>query len=365
MKRNASVELMRIIACLIVLACHCNFLLILSNPEAIYHTYVTGLLCDGVTVFWMITGFFIFNNNNYKKLWIHTLKKILIPLFPLYIVDLFFADFLLGKCSILESMSHGINNSVSYILSIFQLETPSPTTSHTWYVFAYLLIVLIIPIIKPFAIYLKENQKSQKIFLIISGVLWIANDVFINKLLGFGFHGASVIIPATLLVLWGYVFYANKELFSRKIFSIICPITFLLINMLRTVLLTTIEKNQLDDSRHLYVWYSTFGVINAILIITFCFSINKNNKESSLNKFICYIASFTYGIYLIHPLVQESALCLGFFDLLNTSLSTAMPDWAYLIVALLISTFASFIACFIICLLIRLIKKLFVFRKKK
>ena len=64
MKRNPSVELMRIIACLIVLACHCNLLLNVSEPHAFYRNFITGILCDGVTIFWMITGFFIFNNKS-------------------------------------------------------------------------------------------------------------------------------------------------------------------------------------------------------------------------------------------------------------------------------------------------------------
>lgn len=363
MKRNPSVELMRIIACLIVLACHCNLLLNVSEPDAFYRNFITGILCDGVTIFWMITGFFIFNNKSYKKLWLHTLTRILLPLFLLYIVDIFLADFLLGKASLTESMSNGVGRIPDYLISIIHLDTPSPSTSHTWYVFAYILVILVFPIIKAFASYLQENKKRQIVFLTITTCVWIANDALFNKLLDFSFHGAGVIIPSVLLVLWGYVIYLNKELLSRRIFILVCPIAFILVNMLRTFISISVSNNEMFDySGSLFTWYSFFGVINAILVVSFCFSL-ANNKVSFINKTICFIASTTYGIYLIHPLIQESALHLGLFDLLRSTLTKSLPEWAYLVLAVLISTLASFVVCFVISSIIVLIKKLFILRK--
>ena len=365
MKRNPSVELMRIIACLTVLMCHCNLLLNKADCNYSLEMYLTGILSDGVTVFFMITGFFIFNNTSYKKLWRHTFFRIVIPLLVLYITDLFFTEFLTGKCSVTDSLSHGVENITSYLISIVHLDTPSPAMSHTWYVFAYLIIILIFPIIKPFVMYLNDNKTAQKVFIIISATLWILNDILMNKLFGFAFHGAGVIIPSTLLVIWGYVIYQNRYLMTHKVYIIISPVIFLLINALRMLSMTIVEEKFPDENANLFVWYSFFGVINALLVISFCLSVIRNNKPNATNRFICYMASFTFGIYLIHPILQELAKNYGFFTYLHDTLTNVMPTWAYLIIALLISALLSFIACFVICLAIRLVKKLFVLRKKE
>ena len=364
MKRNPSVELMRIIACLIVLACHCNFLLVSNDVNPFFHKYITAMLCDGVAIFWMITGFFIFNNNSYKKLWLHFLTKVFVPMLLLYIVDLFFEDFLLSKCSLLESLSKGVHRIADYVFSIIQLKAPNSTLDHTWYVFAYLLVILIFPILKAFADYIKEDSIKEKVFMILSLVLWVANDALANNLIDFGFHGSNVIIPSSLLVIWGYIIYEHRDLFSKKIFRIISPVAFILVNLLRAFLSHLTETYDLGDYSNLNVWYSVFGLINAMLIVSFCLSTIKGDMISTGGKAICFIASFTYGIYLIHPLIQESALHLGFFDYLY-ALFGGMPSWAYFIIALLISALLSFIICFLICLILRPVKKLFGLLKKK
>ena len=363
MKRNPSVELMRIIACLIVLACHCNFLVIKSGYP-FFDRYITAILCDGVAVFFMITGFFIFNNKSYKKLWLHFLTRVFVPMLILYVVDLFFGDFILSKCSLTESLTNGLHHISDYALSIILLKAPSPTMDHTWYIFAYLLLTFLFPILKSFADCIKNDPTRQKIFIILTLVMWVANDALQNKLMGFGFRGAAVIIPSSLLVVWGYLIYEKRELFTKKIYIVISPIAFLLVNLLRAFLTYFTEENNLGDYSNLNVWYSVFGLINAILIISFCLSVVRGDKVNAGRKVVCFIASFTYGIYLIHPLVQESAYHLGFIDYLSEALS-GMPSWAYYVIALLISALLSFIVCFLICLILRPIKNLFGLLKKK
>lgn len=364
MKRNPSVELMRIIACLIVLACHCNFLLPSNDVNPFFHKYVSAMICDGVSIFWMITGFFIFNNKSYKKLWLHFLTKVFVPMLLLFIVDLLFEDFLLLKCSLTESLSNGLHQISDYVLSTIQLKAPSSTMDHTWYVFAYLLIITIFPLLKAFADYIKEDPVKQKVFMILSLVIWVANDALANNLLDFGFHGSHVIIPSSLLVIWGYLIYEHRELLSKKVIRIASLVAFLLVNLLRAFLSHLTETNIFVDYSNLNVWYSVFGLINAILIISFCLSTINSDTVSIGGKAICFIASFTYGIYLIHPLVQEGAFHLGFFDYLYELLG-GMPSWAYYIIALLLCALLSFIVCFLICLILRPFKKLFGLLKKK
>ena len=154
------------------------------------------------------------------------------------------------------------------------------------------------------------------------------------------------------------------QLFTKNIYIVISPIAFLSVNLLRAFLTYYTETNNLGDYSNLNVWYSVFGLINAILIISFCLSTVSGDKVTAGRKAICFVASFTYGIYLIHPLVQEGAYHLGLFDYLSEALG-ATPSWANYIIALLISALLSFIVCFLICLILRPVKKLFGLLKKK
>ena len=354
MKRNPSVELMRIFACLIVLACHCNLLMAGSDYDSFYRHFITGILSDGVAIFWMITGFFITKSSDYKKLWRRTLTKIIIPVILLYIVDLFLADFLLGKCTFTVSLSGGVDNILNYIISIIHFEPPNNTMGHTWYVFAYIIIILITPVLKSFALYISEDKRRQILFLTLSGAIFVLNDILMNQFAEFTFHGAGVIIPSAILIMWGYIIYLNKELLTRKIFIPLYPIIFVAVNLVRTYLMTLIDS----DTGNLFVWYTSFGIINAVTVIAFCLSVVKSSEPTRNHRFICFIAGTTYGIYLIHPLIQETAKSLGVFDFLYESMTSVMPEPAYYVIALLITTLGSFIICLIIILLLKLLGKL-------
>ena len=85
--RDARVELLRIFGILMILGYHnmqVDWVL-----EGSYHfsiDYVTGFFSDCVPMFFMILGFFLFQNNSYKKLLIRTIKKIIFPTLLLWIL---------------------------------------------------------------------------------------------------------------------------------------------------------------------------------------------------------------------------------------------------------------------------------------
>ena len=78
-QKDCSVELCRIIGCLIVVGIHCwmnNFGVCNKN---IGELFISCCLADGVAVFWLISGFFIYRNYNYKKILKRTMKTIIVP----------------------------------------------------------------------------------------------------------------------------------------------------------------------------------------------------------------------------------------------------------------------------------------------
>ena len=67
MKRNPSVELMRIFACLVVVGVHTCLSAVSGDSVDKGRLFISCLLADGVAVFWIIMGFFLFGRSDYKK----------------------------------------------------------------------------------------------------------------------------------------------------------------------------------------------------------------------------------------------------------------------------------------------------------
>ena len=84
MKRNPCIEYIRLIACLIVVACHVNFQLVSTADTAGLKTFYFCVFSDGVAIFWMITGCFLFQNSRLLPLIKRALTKVLLPTLLLF-----------------------------------------------------------------------------------------------------------------------------------------------------------------------------------------------------------------------------------------------------------------------------------------
>ena len=86
-KRDYSIDLIRVIACVLVVATHLS----LQVFNEYYHEVDWSRLIekcfftDGVPLFFMITGFFIINGRGYKKIVKSTFFKVIIPSF-IYVI---------------------------------------------------------------------------------------------------------------------------------------------------------------------------------------------------------------------------------------------------------------------------------------
>ena len=64
MKRNPSIELCRLLACLIVIGVHTSLSAAVNEHSwDTFRLFLNCLLADGVAIFFMITGAFLFNND--------------------------------------------------------------------------------------------------------------------------------------------------------------------------------------------------------------------------------------------------------------------------------------------------------------
>ena len=212
MKRNPCIEYIRLIACLIVVACHVNFQLISTADTEGLKTFYFCVFSDGVAIFWMITGCFLFQNNQLLPLIKRALVKVLLPTLLLF----------------------------ALCLAISGWRLPVKYFDHTWYVFVYLTVIILFPLLKPFADFLDRGKGRDLAFLCISLLLFLLNDLMENRLLFFGFTPLTGFLPAAAEILWGHILYRRAAVFtpaskrSSRLFPLAPVLLFFALNLART-----------------------------------------------------------------------------------------------------------------------------------
>ena len=104
--KDYGVELMRILGCLIVIACHC---VVAYKFDGEYHpdnTFIANLWADGVAIFWLVAGFFIFKSaDTGKKLKNFSVKRLL-PALGVGGLLFYLYDWATTDTTFLESLHH-------------------------------------------------------------------------------------------------------------------------------------------------------------------------------------------------------------------------------------------------------------------
>ena len=314
MKRNPAVELIRIWGSLLVLLCHTNFMLNLDMSHSSLKVFYNCVCSDPVAIFWLITGFYIFSNEDYVKLWKHTAKKILIPAALLYLFYFYLGDFVIYGSSFTDSILKDSASYKSFFYSIFTLYPPLHGVNHTWYIFSYILVILFYPMWKGIADYLDKDKKRENVFLVISFILLFLNDCLANRMLGFSFHGMGVLIPSGIFMLWGHIIYKRREAFKKRYILILAPVLFIALNLFRTLLIQTVYVPVASEYA-LNTWQTWIGLLIAILFVAFSFSAVDETKDSKGNRIICLIATFTFPYYLVHPVFVDIMEYRGIYAL--------------------------------------------------
>lgn len=111
-KRDASIDLIRIVACIIVIAVHLSLRVLNQVYNRIDWSRLLekSFLTDGVPLFLMITGFFLANGRSYKKIWKNTFIRILLPSIVYVVFSQVFYMFITNKESIMWCIQNALTN---------------------------------------------------------------------------------------------------------------------------------------------------------------------------------------------------------------------------------------------------------------
>ncbi len=311
-KRDISIDLIRIVACLSVIATHLCLQVLNQCYNRIDWSRLLekSFLTDGVPLFFIITGFFLVNGRSYKKIWKSTIKKILIPTLIFVLFTQVFYLFIVNKESFIYCIQNFNINAIGIINAILEADVSylNSTCAHLWYIFSYIKIVIWIPILWLVCKNTREANLARRIMMILSFLNLVLDDIqkFITLPIG-EIHLLNMIPTEILYVLLGYELFAHKEkIKNNKKIAIISLIGFFAINFLRyKIEMQYMVLNYLTDivgRINFMEWRNTsINIFSAIFL--FCFLYSFEIKNEKLSKIILWISNKTFGIYLIHYVI--------------------------------------------------------------
>ena len=357
-KKDISIELLRVIACFFVICIHLGVGATINGSVSKGAAFLVCLRADAVAIFWMITGAFLFKRDAYDKLLKNTFLKVAVPMLLLILFIFLFEGFIFNGESLLESFSHTpkeIFDAVSCIL--LRWGTPVAYSGHLWYLFAYILIMVIFPIMKAFVDRLEERKK-EKVFIGASLIFLLVNDLSQNTFANFSHSVTGALLPAFIFVVLGHILYKNRDNIPKWLKWYHFLIIFFATTVLRTLTFGLGYKYMgvgLDNV--IIYWYSAFGVISAGSLFYFANGITKSLKSRAIENTILLLGSFTFMIYLVHGIVIGIFNKYGVLDTMKEHF-VASGNFFGLCAYYALGGGCVFILCFIVSMLIDLMKKI-------
>ncbi len=340
--RNLSMDILRLIACLMVITLHVTADLF-YNPwssdlsvMAVYYCISAG----AVPLFFMMSGAFSSGTSISKSL-----RKILY----------FFILFVIFKCfyAVWDSF---IEQSLSLSTLYYEKRITDLTVHkyHLWYIPEYMMVLLAAPVINSAT---KQNKKIPA-FLSVLFILYtillpssspitlpggiktnpveaILEVIPVNFMLGIGYFCIGKTI---------YNFIKDKEEFLKKrkiaLYAVIALWIIVIILMSYTTITRSISGGAFDDTKILReTWLVFFSSVP--LFAFFCILPLYREGKAKEHRIISTIIPCTLYIYLIHPFFAELYRHLGLNSLsFNPTFSVPVLDVLVLIPSLLFAVIA-------------------------
>ena len=283
--RDASIDFARIIGCIIVIGVHT--LLPVTEANDLSRTFIAALFADGVSVFWLITGAFLFSDtNNYPKVVRRTIHRIVLPLILVSAFLFFFRDWVIYGETIIKSIQHTRSDYTKVVWCIVRFRNPIEGNGALWYLYVYIILMICFPIMASFVKYLDEDINRERLFLFISLVMLTLNDISNNELFGVSNVTISEAVPGGIIIIMGHIIYKHKECIAsnKKQVLISALVLFFALNLLRTYI--QIQRQQKDLGNQILFWYSSIGIICAACILMICIVVfsGKSGGGSKLDR---------------------------------------------------------------------------------
>lgn len=349
-KRDIGADAVRVIACIIVIATHLTLTTFNAYEVQVdwSRLFTKCFLCDGVGLFFFLTGFFISNGRKYGKVVKNALKKVVLPSFLVLVFGQLFKEFIINQASFLDCLKQIDMGDLNVILSAIlhgEVRKTIPVVAHLWYIFAYIQIIILFPVLQLFCKDNEESNISRRIVMILCFLSILLKDIQKFAVLpNIGEISMFTLIDEKIFAVFlGYELFLNKDkIKSNKKCTIFGMIGFFVINFLRyRAEMQYMINNKLVIEGAFNTWDCTFGIISALCLFIAIYSIDFKNEK--LVKIISYISSMTFGIYLVHFLIIAKIDIYKF-----EKISTAKFEILYMLIGTITIFLLSFIIVFVV-----------------
>lgn len=302
----------------------------------------------GVTIFFIITGFYLYNNKNtitkvYKNYWL----RIFIPFSIFCILVIMFERAINCDISFIDNMKdlHPILAIKTYLQGIKRWTCTNWTylLGHTWYVFDYSVIIILFPLTHYIV------NKLNKRFVYILCILFLIGIIYIDFTVpkGLGIYALSQKVPKAMFIsLCGHVFYNDILSFLiNKIGAVrtynsnqgkyelhLCIVSLVLVTVFIIIFNIVVSIQQYYDnitknSPHFpyyfrqesflmlmmsFVFITIFFIVYEMLKNKIVNTIDKNKKEQ-ISNIILFFSKKTFLVYLIHSELIVISMNTGIF----------------------------------------------------
>lgn len=310
-KQDVRVQLIRILACLIVIVCHSRLNPVTDNILDKSTLFIHCFFDDGVAIFFLIMGFFIFNKS-YKKIITKAVTGILFPTIVIMVISMVLSDWANNVRALSDCILHPYIDIRLIIKSILSRELYNvPISGHLWYINSYLEIVVLVPVLKLLCKRDNDASSSARRWVIFIATVNILLKDF-QAILPLGINPFMIFDIPVFLVLCGYSLWNyNEKIIGNKKIRIISLCCASGINVIRFILQVYLFSKDINND-YFYYWNTgtacIFTVSFVIFFMTFRFNINK------VTLVINYIGGKTFMIYLIHALILWRFNSIGIRD---------------------------------------------------
>ncbi len=358
-RRDTGIELARLLACLIIVACHVYPSYMYNSTVDSSRLYLGCCFADGVAVFWMITGCFLFRST-YSKVLRNGATRVLLPLVLVSLAGLVL-NCLPIPSFVPDDPSRVVWGVLHWQNVIFGLD-------HLWYLYVYLLVILFFPLLKWIVQWMDQKAERGLHFMAITLLLFILNDFTGNTLFHFSHYRLAGAIPAAVQMIWGHLLYRNRRFFRGWISALLSAVLFFGLNFVRLFVARSTILAEPSTNQILY-WYSSIGMLCAACVVVFCMSIFPSTKKrrraekSGLETAILAGASYSFMIYLFHFPIERILMSYGLMyqvqNLFFSTHSSILMELAYTILMALILLVLSTALGWVVKQIIRLGRSLF------
>lgn len=308
-KRNINFDLLRIIACMLVICCHVATVEIESGPifteKWISAHILNGIGHTGSILFLFLSGTLLLDdqyNFQPKKFYLNNFLKLLVA-YQLWVI----------AYNVIGVIQRG-NFETAYLKDIVINSIAGQAGYHFWYVPVLLGIYLILPMLRAIC-------KASKWVPVYFVALFFAIQIVFNAILSFDFKYKYFVellinrIPLTLVnhyvgyFVMGYVLYRflKEEKIKRPA---VCGGVFfiggIIIGLSADLVLSVQSGTPVTTFNDIFTISSCFSAVGMFLLM----NAKQITFREKWQRMVVTLSGLTFGVYMIHPLFMGAVITL-------------------------------------------------------